>query len=290
MQLTKLHRKQFLIFYFICFAGTYCWLVLNGLLLHQIAPVFFINKLDFSRNLLMLTDIQHAVINSYFLQVILDVVYILSALVLLASSLAQHKSQYWLAVLHSIYNFIYAMLITSVSTLSIEGYISWILIPVIFAFRSETSFYFMLHSMRYFFLMIFASAAFWKIRAGGIFNIEQMSGILLKQHTSYIFAAPNDWFSRFLSYLVVHIKLSWSLYFVATIAELLFLVGFFTKKYDRALIIIFILFLLFDYFIMRINYMSWLIFSATLWFAKYTQPATAENRAGAVKIISSHTS
>lgn len=274
MQLTNLHRKQFLIFYFICFAITYCWLAYNDLLLLQIKPVFFLNKLDFSRNLLMLSDVQHAVLRSHLLQIIFDAVYILSPLALLISGLAQHPTQYAFAILNSFVNFIYAMMITSVSTLSIEGYVSWILLPLMFAFKPGVSFFYMLHTMRYFFLIIFSSAALWKIRAGGIFNIEQMSAILLKQHTSYLLAAPNDWFSRFLNFLISNTKISWCLYLVAALAELFFVIGFFTKKHDRLLLIIFILFLLFDLFIMRINYMSWFIFTGTLWFSRYTLPQT----------------
>jgi hypothetical protein len=289
LQLTNLHRKQFLIFYFICFAGTYCWLAYHDLLLFQIKPVFFLNKLDFSRNLLMLSDIQHAIIGSHLLQMILDAVYILSPLALLISGLAQHPAQFGIAVFNSLINFIYAMMITSVSTLSIEGYVSWILLPLMFAFKSEGSFFYMLQTMRYFFLIIFSSAALWKIRAGGIFNIEQMSAILLKQHTSYLLDAPHDWFSRLLRYLIIHPKISWSLYLVAALAELFFAIGFFTKKFDRLLLVIFILFLLFDFFLMRINYMSWFIFTATLWYAKYTLPQTGLINLDSKKIISTNT-
>jgi hypothetical protein len=207
---------------------------------------------------------------------------------LLISGLAQHPAQFGIAVFNSLINFIYAMMITSVSTLSIEGYVSWILLPLMFAFKSEVSFFYMLQTMRYFFLIIFSSAALWKIRAGGIFNIEQMSAILLKQHTSYLLAAPNDWFSRLLKFLISSTKVSWCLYMVATIAELFFVIGFFTKKYDRLLLIIFILFLIFDFFIMRINYMSWFIFTATLWYTKYTLPQTRLIKLETKKIISTN--
>lgn len=269
MSPTNTYRKQFILFYFICFAVTYLWLFYNGLLLQQLKPVFFLNNLDFSRNILMLTDIQHAVINNPWLQVIFDTIYIISPIALVICSILNYRAQYLIAVFNSIFNFIYAMLITSMSTLSIEGYISWILIPLVFAFRSGGTFFYMVQIMRYFFLMIFVSAALWKIRAGGIFNMEQMSAILVRQHTGYLLSDPGDWFSRFISFLAVHTRLSWCIYLGATISELFFIIGFFIKKYDRFIIAIFILFLAFNFLLMRINYISWVVFTGCIWFAQF---------------------
>ena len=250
------------------------WLVRHGFLLYQLKPVLFINHLDFSRNLLMLTDIQHAIIKYPALQLSFDLLYLLFPLALLVSHIKNSRTQYPLAVINAIFNFVYAMQITSMSTLSIEGYISWILIPLILAFRSNQAFYYLLHLMRYFFILIFVSAAFWKFRAGGIFNLEQMAGILLKQHTGYLWSNPGDWFSRFIRFLAQHTITSWAIYLAATLTELFFIIGFFTKKYDWLLIVLFILFLLTNFFVMRINYISWFIFIGCVWFARYAEPVS----------------
>jgi hypothetical protein len=242
------------------------------LLLHQLSPIFFINRLDFSLNLLFLTGIQNTVIGNYWLQFLLDAIYLLSTLVLVFTTLLNNRFQYTAALLSVVINFIYALLISSLTALSIEGFVCWILLPVIFVFKSETAFYYGLHIMRYIFLLIFFSAGLWKIRAGGIFNVEQMSAILLLQHSSYITADPGNWFSKFIIYLVNNTWLSYAIYLMATLAEIAFIVGFFTKKADKFLILIFVLFAVFDLFLMRINYFSWLSFLFCLWYAKYSLP------------------
>lgn len=119
---------------------------------------------------------------------------------------------------------------------------------------------------------MFFSAGLWKIRAGGIFNPEEMGAILLKQHAAYLIHSPGDWFSRIINYLVINYRFSYLLYLASIIMELFFIVGFFTKKADKLLILIFLLFVLFDFFLMRINYFAWVTFVGCLWFTKYKEP------------------
>jgi hypothetical protein len=282
LYLNQLHRKYCIIFYSACFLLSYCWLAFNGLLLQQLSPVFFINRLDFSLNLLFVTGIQNAVINNYWLQFLLDGIYLLATLLLVFTTLINSRFRYAAALFSLVVNFMYALLISSLTALSIEGFVCWILLPVIFIFKSETAFYYGLQAMRYIFLLIFFSAGLWKIRAGGIFNVEQMSAILLLQHSSYVTADPGNWFSKFIIYLVNNTWLSYGIYLLATLAEIAFIIGFFTKKADKFLILTFVLFAVFDLFLMRINYFSWLSFLFCLWYAKYALPnedniATVEN-------------
>ncbi len=282
------YRKQFAIFYFACFAVTYTWLFFNHLLISQLNPVFFVNKLDLSRNILMLTNLQHLLIGHPAWQVLADVLYIVAPGLLLSGILRDHRGQFLMALFVCGYNFAYAMMISSMSTLSIEGYIGWILIPLVFVCNTTLNYQYMLRIMRYFFILVFVSAAIWKFRAGGIFNVEQMSAILLKQHTSYLVSEPSNWFSRVIFFLSRHAFLSWSIYAVATLAELVFIIGFFTKKFDNLLIVIFIAFVLFNYFFMRINYMSWIAFTGCFWFA-YRQDRSFGNAENTRPAHSIHT-
>jgi hypothetical protein len=216
----------------------------------------------------MLTDLQHLVIEKKGFQLVFDIVYILGPATLLTSVVANHKAQHFLAIFVSFFSFIYAMTISSMSTLSIQAYMGWILIPLIFAWKSGNNYNLMVEALRYFFILIFLSAGLWKIRGGGIFYPGEMAGILLKQHTSYLVSDPADWFSRLVFFMSNNSKLSWCLYAFATVAELVFVIGFFTKKYDTVLIAIFVGFVLFNYFFMRINYVSWIVFTGCFWFAR----------------------
>jgi hypothetical protein len=126
--------------------------------------------------------------------------------------------------------------------------------------------------MRYIFLLIFFSTACWKIRAGGIFNPEQMSGILVSQHSACLAAHPAGWYAKFIMFFISSGKISYTIYILATALELFFFIGFFTKRFDRLLICLFLLFILFDCFFMKINYVSWASFLGCLWFSGYAEP------------------
>jgi len=247
-------------------------LFFNGLLLSQLKPVFFLNRLDLSLNLLFLTDIQHAVINSNSLRLFFDVGYYLLPLLLLIACIINNKLQYLLAIIIVLFNLVYALLLSSLSMLSVEGFVGWILVPLIFISRTSKGFYYSLHCIRYLFLLVFLSAGLWKIRGGGIFNIEEMSAILLRQHAPYITELPNDWFTRFVYWLANHNTIAYAFYCIATIAELVFVIGFFSKRFDKLLIAAFIIFVVFDFVLMRINYFAWSAFLGCLWFSKYAEP------------------
>ena len=201
-----------------------------------------------------------------------DVLFFLLPLLLCICVVAGYRLQYLLAILTAAFNLVYAVLLSAMSPLSIEGYSGWMMLPVVLAFKKDVSFYYALQTMRYFFLLIFFSSAIWKIRAGAIFNVEQMSAILVNQHAAYLVAEPNAWFSNVVKYLVTHRQLSYIIYLLATLSEFIFIIGFFTKRFDKLLIIVFILFVLLDYFLMSINYFSWTAFLVCLWLSKYECP------------------
>ncbi|HNA17415.1 MAG TPA: hypothetical protein PK678_12885, partial [Ferruginibacter sp.] len=58
------HKRQLLALYAACFLLSYGWLFYNGLLFHQLEPVFFTNRLDLSLDILFLTGIQEFVLKS----------------------------------------------------------------------------------------------------------------------------------------------------------------------------------------------------------------------------------
>ena len=269
MYLNLAHRKQLVIFYLICFSGYFAWYLYHGILLHQLNPVFFLNRLDLTVNIILTTNLHHAIIANSWLRVLFDCLYVFLPLLLCICVVRGYRMQYFLAIATSIFNLVYAVLLSILSPLSIEGFTPWVVLPVLFVFRGQSSFYYALHCFRYFFLLAFFSAAAWKFRAGGIFNIEQMSAILLKQHAAYLAGATGDWFSGMVYFLVRHEKLSYLLYLLATLLEGTFIIGFFTRKYDRALILLFLTFVVFDYFLMRINYFSWTAFMGCLWYSGY---------------------
>ena len=263
--LSNNHKRIFIFYYTACFTISYALLFFSGSLLHQTAPIFVINRLDLSLNILLLTGIA-------------DACYFLIPLLLWWAVVKRSAFQYSLAFLTVIYSTVYTLLITSLSAMSIQWFIASIFIPAIFVFRKELSFYFAFQCLRYLFIIFFFSAGLWKIRAGGLFNLEQMSAILLRQHGSLLVSAPENWYAIFILKIVSRPLLAYALYLMGTLAELSFIVGFFTKKWDRLLLLILLLFILFDLVLMKINYFPWVAFGFLFWNSSLKEPLAAETR------------
>lgn len=264
------HKRQLLAFYTACFLLSYGWLFYNGLLFHQLQPVFFTNRLDLSLDILLLTGIQEFVLQSQGFRWGMDMICLLLPLLVFLSRKRSFLGP--ISLLTLVFHFVYALLLSSFSHLSIAGFLGWILVPMLFIPSSIRGFYFSMHIVRIIFLVMFFTAGVWKIRTGGLFSTGQMSGVLLTQHAAYLVHAPGNWFSRTINYLVAHEYLSYSLYLLATVAELVFVIGFFTRKYDRWLIAIFLVFAILDLILMRIFYFHWLIFLGCFWFSRYEEP------------------
>ena len=273
--LTNTHKQNCLFYYTACFAVSFALLFGSNVLIHQTAPIFIINRLDISLNLLLLTRIGDVVMGTAWLQILLDVAYLLLPMFLLWAVLKQSRYQYALAFVNVVYNIGYTLLLTSLSALSMQWFIGCILIPAIFTVKKEQSFYFSFHCLRYLFIIIFFSAGWWKIRAGGVFNPEQMSAILLRQHGPLLVSDPDHWYASFILKMVAQPHLGYLLYLLGTLAELSFFIGIFTRKWDRLLLIILLLFILLDFLIMKINYFPWVSFGFLFWYSKLKEPLPA---------------
>ncbi|MGC4104200.1 hypothetical protein [Ferruginibacter sp.] len=269
MLLTDKHIRQFAVFYLACFVVCYAWFAWHGLLFSSIKPVFFLNKPDLTHNIFMFTNLQHLLLQNSWLQVVFDVLYLLFPFLLTWSCVRQKKIQPLLALITALFSILYNSFFSSISYVSIENFLAFMIVPLIFCGRTVKDFYYLLHIIRLVFILSFFSAALWKIRAGGWTNVEEMSAILTRQHGSYLIMGNKGFYSSFISYLINHPVLSYILYLFAFAAEFIFVVGIFTRKADKLLLVAFILFVCFDYLLMGINYFTWVAFAGCLYFSKY---------------------
>ncbi len=161
-------------------------------------------------------------------------------------------------------NWTYVQSYTLFPTNSIEAHTAWLMFPIVFLVTQPKTFRLLIEGLRYFFLFFFVSAGLWKFLNGGIFNPDQMSGVLLYQHADLLSSSPGYWQTEMIQWLINHKTVGCGLYIIATFLELVFVVAFFTKKYDHLLIIGFILFLIFDHVLMRIPYYEVLPYLITL--------------------------
>lgn len=250
------------ILYLATFLLNYTWYFLNNMLLFQAEPQFFLNQLDITGNFFLLTGLQHDIIGGGDERLMMDVLYLSMPILLMAFSVRKSIWRTLLACLTAFFMMFYGWFYSITTFVSIEGFTAWMLMPFVFAGRNAGQDRLLFKTLRLVFVIIFFSTALWKIRAGGIFNIEQMSAILLQQHS----AAIIDGNAVFIQWLVNHPGVSYFLYLAAFLVELAFIVALFTRKYDRLLAIAFCCFILFNYMVMNISYFSWLPFAGLLFF------------------------
>ncbi len=274
MQLTEQHRKQIIYGYCILFYVLMLWKLWNGLFLFQAKPFLFNNRFDLFTWVIMETGIHQWLLNNPAGWIVFDVLFYSMPLLLLLAYKKSIRLAVAVAVTMFVVNYMYIQCYTLYPLVSIEGFIAWLLFPFLFMTISLRSFYLVLQALRYFFVFFFVSAGIWKFVQGGIFNIDQMSGIFLFQHKEYLTSSPNSWYTAFIYWFVSHPYVSYFLYLAATLLELSFITGFFTRRFDRFLVYAAIIFLLTDVFFMRIPYWEISPFLITLLFSKYTVPAS----------------
>jgi hypothetical protein len=165
-------------------------------------------------------------------------------------------------------NLCYIQCYTLYPSNSIEGHIAWLLFPVVFIPNNNSTFQLLFEGLRFFFLFFFVSSGIWKIVNGGVFNLSQMSGILLEQHKELLVNSIDYWQTKLFEWLIKNQVISYGLYLIATLMELSFIIGFFSRRYDKLLAVIFIMFLIGDYLIMRIPYFEVMPLLLTLYLPR----------------------
>ena len=270
MYLKDIHIKQFAKAYLFFAVINFIYLATTNQLLTNLQPVFFTNTLDVTAFFLRLTTIQQAILNYKWVQILLDFGFFLFPFLLYLAACNNRRIMFWVALITVLFNCLFAIFYTSVSYMTIGMFQAWTLIPIILCCKTIKGFYFNLHSIRIILIFILFSAAIWKIYRGGIFNASEMSSILLRQHTNYLISDPENAYSKFIFFFIKNISYGYALYLFGFLAEVAFAVGFFTKKYDVHLLIILILFIIFDYIFMQINLFSWMPFCLCLWYSKFS--------------------
>lgn len=262
------HRRLFTRYFIFIFylLAVHNWV--NGMFLYQLQPILFSIPFDGTAWLLMQTGIHQWLLNNPAGCLLFDIVFYSSPLCYwLLCEKKQFVSSHLFSIIWIIINWVYVLCYTIFPSTTIAKHLPELLLPILFATRRIASFYYMMQGVRYFFLFFFISAGLWKLRNGAVFNIDQMSGILLLQHKEFLIASPQHWYAAFLYCIIRNPYIGYFLYLASAIAELIFSIGFFTKKKDRQLFALFILFLMMNFIIMRISYFEILPLALPLLFS-----------------------
>ena len=126
---------------------------------------------------------------------------------------------------------------------------------------------------RYALLYVYASAAIWKLARGSVFNPGQMRWLIDHNYVDRMAEKTFDpsFFEQIMISLMDHPALMDGLLIMGVTMEAAFIVGFFTRKFDVALIVIGITFHVFTTILVDVSFIQlWIIFITLIPFQKWT--------------------
>jgi len=253
--------KNYLKLYCVAFLLFQLIRAFNGLLISQLGqPFIHIPRVDPLIWTLIASGIPDLIVQSSFLSLALDVIVVLPVLIIL---LKNNKAPQWtrpLIGLHILIFSFYLLIIFSFPTLSIRKYLGLVIVPFVFLAGSDKRYFKNLELLRYYVLFIFSSSAIWKISRGALFDSEQFYNIMRAQHFDHIINFASHISSQVGLFFIEHPGLAQFFYWQVTLIQLSFIIGAFTKKYDHFLLAGFLLFIVGDFLVMRIEYWEFFIF------------------------------
>jgi hypothetical protein len=266
-------RNLLVVIYFLFYYAVLLGFFLDDRLLSQYHPIFFNFNRDLTELALIATGIPRYMIAHPAWFTIADILAFLLPLPLIFREARQtgHPETRpanfspWPGLLFVCYLAFYLLLADIFWQVHHEPFILLLVLALVWTTGRPDRFYLILKGCRYYFLYIFVSAAIWKLARGAVFNSEEMSRILLLHHTDLLTGDCTSLACRFYSWLIAHSTIAQSLYLAAFVLEAIFVMGFFTRRWDRLLIALTILFVLADLLVMRIPYWTILLGTIPLW-------------------------
>lgn len=248
------NQKKLLLQYCILFYALAAYKIINQQLLSQNFLFFSINEADVTGLIFTQSGAANFLLQHPFCISIIEIIFYAMPLVLSASNYLHSSYCHRIAIITVLVNFLYVLIHSIFIATSIHSQLVWIVVPLIFTVRDKERSALLFDGIRYFFLFFFCSAGIWKIVNGGAFYPNQFAEILLRQHADLLFNQPKHWYSQFMFALTGNRILCNLLYRAAIVLQVFFITGFMTKRFDRLLILMFLIFVGFDFFLMRIPY------------------------------------
>ena len=264
MQYTR-DKKLLLTVYFCFYFAVFLFLGIGHRLLFQVHPVLFYYNRDLAELMVIGSGLPRYMIANPLSFALADTLAFLLPVLLLVYAVRKDRFSPLLGWVFCLFLTLYRLLADLFWEIHHGPFILYVLLSFAFLTNREERFYFILRGCRYYFLYIFVSAAIWKTVRGAVFDGQEMSHILLLQHIDLLSGDCQTGLCRFYAWLIGHPAIAQGLYIGAVISESVFVVGFFTRRFDRLLLGLAILFVAADLLVMRIPYWTLLLGGITLW-------------------------
>lgn len=246
-----------------------------GVLTFQLLPIsIFDFKNDALYILLSKLQIYPTLFNNIFFSIGLHIIILMGAIIGL------RKNNIILSLLTTISLLLYAAFINVTLTHSQHYLALMIIISVCFWTNNETRFDLLWKGAKYYVCWYYASAFLFKLRYGALFQWDVDLINIKNARAADLFLFPNSNISQFIYFFIQHPTLTLIGEKIVYLAEGAFLIGFFTRKYDRLLqilgIFIFVSTSIFIdvFFIENLAVLLLVLSPNKRFFAKIPQPIT----------------
>ena len=219
-------------FSFILFMLIY--LAVSNALFHQLrSPVLKYPYVDPVYWLMHLLRIPDAVVSNYTVAYVFDILLFASC----AGCIVFPLKRIFIGLFLVIY-FIYFISFNSYGGHHTHAGVGILLIPVPFLFRKNITFSLLWQGLRYYTLFIYVSAFLWKLFR--LSFLDENHGLLIVKNNlaQYLYYNPDTLLSKFYWWILQHSFWVNAFYIGGIVAEGIFIIGFFTKKYDKYLLLV----------------------------------------------------
>lgn len=224
----------------------------GGGFMHQFeAPILSYPSINITYWLFLLLKIPQFLTSNFFIALTADIILLGSCI-----SLIIWPQKYYLAIIFTIGYWLNYMGYCLVNAYQASVYAPLLLcLPAMF--KQGLNFSLCFWAVRLWACFLYFEAGFLKVLRGGIFHLDQMVNSIKLTLSLYLAQAPTESINLDLKYfLLSHPVFAQSLYIAATVLELTFLIGFFTRRYDWLLLSLFLLFHSTNQYILNMPFLS----------------------------------
>jgi hypothetical protein len=235
-------------------------LLVSGVSFSQLShdPFFSINA-DVLVWAFFLADIPQLILAHQWIGILAD----LAIIVLLTSLIIKPGRQFLAGMLFFLLACFYVTMTAFLTHRNFQSGIFLAIIPFMFSIRSRA---YAFEICRYMLLFFYFSSAILKLNSDSLWNVTHLSNYLVGQFAPYYVEGNNDWRTTVNLYLAGHPAVSHLLYFCSFIIEFITIIGFFTKRFDKAIGCLLILFHCANWIVMDIAPIGHLSFISLFYF------------------------
>lgn len=144
----------------------------------------------------------------------------------------------------------------------------FVILFIPFMFKDDINKSFAFEANRYFLLFFYVSAAVLKLWSNALTNGFHLSHLISGQFTPYYLEANTGLRTNVNLFLIAHPAMSYALFLVSVLLELIVVIGFFTQKFDKWLAIIILIFHFSNWFLMDIAPFGQIAFVCMLFLSR----------------------